>query len=266
MHVRTASKKNKNRASLSPRLAAYSVTAGAAMACAPNGQAAVQNITLSSFSVISGPSAVPPSLTFTTANYQQFNAGPFNLKFMGSLFYRVATSTTRATFGSARLSNDGGLAQFKVQLGQLALLNAGDAVTGGSFQINANAAFASIGGNDAGNFLPAANGAVTGYIALKNDVLGTDDVYGWLRVQVRANANGYPVSIKLVESQANPGVFGAYNTKSSIAADDFKIGTVNPIPEPSVVALSGLGLLALGAAGVREMRRRRSAAAESLAR
>jgi len=39
--------------------------------------------------------------------------------------------------------------------------------------------------------------------------------------------------------------------------DGLKTGQFNPVPEPSTAALSGLGLLSLGAAGVREMRRRR---------
>jgi len=46
----------------------------------------------------------------------------------------------------------------------------------------------------------------------------------------------------------------------SLNGQNIEAGQVSAIPEPASVA-SGLGLLALGAAGVREMRRRRQLAA-----
>jgi len=61
--------------------------------------------------------------------------------------------------------------------------------------------------------------------------------------------------VTLVDTNT-PGIYGAF----ALAGDGITAGEVSAIPEPSSVA-SGLGLLALGAVGVREMRRRRKVAA-----
>jgi len=53
-------------------------------------------------------------------------------------------------------------------------------------------------------------------------------------------------------------VDGAY----APVGEGLKTGHFNAVPEPSPVALGGLGLLALGAAGVREMRRCRLTSVE----
>lgn len=74
--------------------------------------------------------------------------------------------------------------------------------------------------------------------------------FGWFKVGVMLNA-GLPMGINFlsVEGGDQP-IFGAYG----LASDAIRAG----VPEPSTVALAGLGLLALGAAGVRELRRQKA--------
>jgi len=73
-----------------------------------------------------------------------------------------------------------------------------------------------------------------------------------LRLQVTEDSSRVPSGISLL---AVDGVTGAWNETPGGA---ITAGEVSAIPEPATVA-SGLALLALGAAGVREMRRRRLA-------
>jgi hypothetical protein len=78
--------------------------------------------------------------------------------------------------------------------------------------------------------------------------------YGWLRVKAPIGGG-----IALVTNEA--GVFGAVAPKGEILGAGET--TITPTPEPSVAALGGLALLACGAAGVREQRRRWLAAAKT---
>ena len=98
----------------------------------------------------------------------------------------------------------------------------------------------------------------SGYLAFK-----AGSYYGWLKVKVSLGGNNAPDEIQLVDN--GDGIYGAFDKISDTSADGFKVGSVatEPVPEPSVAAIGGLGLLALGAAGVRELRRRRKQEAKN---
>jgi hypothetical protein len=76
-------------------------------------------------------------------------------------------------------------------------------------------------------------------------------------VQLVNNADGDPVEISLIAKNGDPGVYGAFG----LASDDITAGEVAPAPspEPSSMIIGGLALLALGARGLKELRRRRQA-------
>ena len=95
----------------------------------------------------------------------------------------------------------------------------------------------------------------TGYVGFKFNN-GVHSYYGWLRVDVTGDGNGRPTSLSLVSED---GDVGAYALADSLGGQNIEAGQVSAIPEPTSMA-SGLALLALGAAGVREMRRRRTLA------
>lgn len=82
---------------------------------------------------------------------------------------------------------------------------------------------------------------------------GTHYDYGWLRLKVGSDARGRPLTIALVDNGDN--VVGAYRTDGQPI-----LAGISSIPEPASVA-GGLALLALGAVGIREWRRRRQPAA-----
>ncbi|HWA85909.1 MAG TPA: hypothetical protein VG710_06785 [Opitutus sp.] len=118
-----------------------------------------------------------------------------------------------------------------------------------------------LGGQHAtGKFIAPANGHVTGYLGFK--IGGANYYYGWLRVQVGADANGRPQSLTLEPVNGPDSPIGAYILSSDPNASLFGAGDYNAsaIPEPANVA-AGLALFALGAVGVRELRKRRQAAA-----
>jgi len=98
-----------------------------------------------------------------------------------------------------------------------------------------------------GNFISR-----SGYIAFQSG-----SYYGWLKVKVGLDSNGVPDKISLVDN--GDGIVGAFDKSSDVSADGFNVG-ITAVPEPSVATIGGLGLLALGAAGVREWRRRKAAA------
>ncbi|MEO6847591.1 MAG: PEP-CTERM sorting domain-containing protein [Chthoniobacterales bacterium] len=112
-------------------------------------------------------------------------------------------------------------------------------------------------GSARGSFVATgADAARTGYIALKAGT-GTTAKFAWLRARVQNTAAGIPGVFSFVAKAGDPTVFGAWILDSDPGADNFATGDVAAVPEPSTVALGGLGLLALGAAGMSEMRKRR---------
>jgi hypothetical protein len=110
---------------------------------------------------------------------------------------------------------------------------------------NNGVAFGTNSGGPNGSFNPATGGFVTGYAGFQ---AGSN--FGWLRIKVGRGGDGRPQSIELLAD--GDGIVGAFGDSSILA------GEVAQIPEPATVGI-GLGLLALGAAGVREHRRRKAA-------
>lgn len=90
----------------------------------------------------------------------------------------------------------------------------------------------------------------TGYFGFKINHSG-HDYYGWMRAQVDFSGP-VPSVISLIPKDGMSNVYGAYSDDQILLA-----GQTSSVPEPSTVALTGLSLLALGGAGLREMRKRR---------
>jgi hypothetical protein len=250
------------------RLVAYSATAGAALLAAPVADAAIQNINSLSLSLDLPQNGGYQSLSFDVGpfhgafnghrgTYKQmsyvpgsFNPGtppytaPGGTSFPGSpSFSNPGYSRTVGTnrYGRANLSGNiaGGLAS---------RLDRGIPFAGLAFSNNSHllASRSSYGGGT-GNFR-----GQSGYIAFQ-----TGSYYGWLKVKVGLDADGVPNQISLVDD--GNGIVGAFDKTSEALADGFNVGIV-AAPEPSIAAIAGLGLLAFGAVGVREMRRRKAAA------
>jgi hypothetical protein len=89
-----------------------------------------------------------------------------------------------------------------------------------------------------GGFNP--NPSDTGFLGM-SFTIGSDTHYAWLEVLVSLDGSGRPSDLQVLSA--------AYN---DVAGQDIAVGA---IPEPASVGV-GLGLLALGAAGVRRMRGR----------
>jgi len=107
------------------------------------------------------------------------------------------------------------------------------------------------GSQPEGNF-GAGNG--TGYVGFKFHA-SSKSYFGWLNVKVQFNGSDQPTIVSLIPKTGTTDVYGAY----APASDAITAGET-AVPEPSVNALCGLALLSLGAAGVRELRRRRAEA------
>ena len=97
-------------------------------------------------------------------------------------------------------------------------------------------------------------GSVNGILGVSFD-LGAGALFGWIKVHVTRTgpgAGGAPLSLTLVE-HAYEDVLGV-----AIGAGHDTSLTTTPVPEPASAGLAGLGLLALGAAGLRRMRKQRA--------
>lgn len=252
------------------------MAAGAALGATAAGHGQIVNLTASSFSPA-------PSLSFTLDNVNPGQVGsPFvsahiafhvnslgaSAIFKGTLNNHTFTNSKEA-WGRALIVGGSSLqlAHSNANVGNLALHASvkGRAFGSASVLLKTQSTGAleqnfKVGVKRAGSF----NAGATGYVGFRRaSFVSTSDsghpgshyYYGWLRVKVTADGNGRLNGIMFV-ADAN-GVFGAYNSAKDGAIN---VGDVAAIPEPSS-AVAGLGLLALGAAGVREFRRRRQAAA-----
>jgi hypothetical protein len=253
---------------LTRRLAAYSATAGAALLTMPVADAAIQNINNVSLSL-----DLPQN-----GGYQNFsfNVGPFQGAFNGNRGTYKQRSYVPGTYfpgsppytgasGTYFPSNPGfsnpghyttvrtnryGRANLAGNIagGFASRLDKGIPFAGLAFSNNSHLLASRSGsGGGTGNF-----GGQSGYIAFQ-----TGSYYGWLKVKVGLDSNGVPDQISLVDN--GDGIIGAFDKTSEVSADGFNVG-VTEAPEPSIAAIGGLGLLAFGAAGVREWRRRKAAA------
>jgi hypothetical protein len=237
------------------RLAAYSATAGAALLAAPVADATIQNIDSISLSLDLPQNGGYQSLSF--------DAGPFHGYFNGSrnandrvnyfpgTYYHPPTSTRPGYFdpghsttvayryGRASLAGyiAGGYYASRMDKG---IPFAGLSFAGGSHLLASRSYYGSAFGNFMGQ---------SGYLAFQ-----TGSYYGWLKVKVGLDADGVPNQLLLVDNGS--GIYGAFDKIDDAQADGFTVGAV-AVPEPSLMAIGGLGLLAFGAAGVRELRRRR---------
>lgn len=230
-----------SRARLASRLAAYSATASAVFA-AP-AQAAFHTIT-----TLPGSPFIP---TYGTGESNVITAGVFEIQFYGLRTLHDNWFTVRHPGASVRKSNR--------SIDRLALnvpLQAGNFAFGGVMALrvsstsNGNPYIASSGQWQA----PAPNGALTGYIGLKQLHSGYQ-YFGWLRVKILQDSGGNPMELSFLPSALDSSIYGAYDT----AGSGIKSGQISAVPEPTVSTLGGLALLSLGAVGLREHRRRRAA-------
>jgi len=252
---------------LMKRLALYSATAGAALLAAPGAEATIQNITTFSYDGGSSFGSTPPNDSNsggTNLNFTAATAG-HNAGFVGFLEVNNGNFGFDSGTGIARI---GGHVANHTFSGMASKLVFGASVMNRVFfNVNGEATLASrhlsssfgLGpgpGSSRGNFLPHGAGAtVTGYVGFKTNLRG-QTYYGWLRVKVSNDGSDFPFEVSLISKNGDPSVFGAYG----LASDNITAGeTALAAPEPSVAAIAGLGLLALGARGVREWRRRRAA-------
>lgn len=249
----------KNSKQWRSRLAAYSTTAVATLAAAPGAEAAIHDITDGTGGnlLVNDSHTTAPVLAFqnNTAG-MLITAGPLKVEFYGI--------NSPGGLASGKIeSHDAAFAGFNTHAGTRTISFAKDVplsaniAAEGPFN-NVRASYLFFQGNSRTpsanaefNPAPGAGAAKNGYLAFKA-TQGTHHYYGWLRVRVTDSAGKFPDEISLV---ADDGIYGAYG----LTSDDLKVGEVAPVPEPSSLELSGLGLLAMGAAGVRELRRKRRA-------
>jgi hypothetical protein len=250
-----------SRSQFNSKLLAYSATAGAALMVAPQAHATIHNIT--EFKINHGSyGTTPPSVgighvSFTGATpglIVGLNRGRFNVAFASGPSHRYNVDMQMAGTVSGHIAGTGLL---------ISNLGFGVRIAGKSFAGEniglADRSKQTFSGDvfyvHDGNFDPnGANAHDTGYIGFKTDLRG-HTYYGWLRVEVSNNGNGNPAAVTLVSKNGNPGVYGAFG----LASDNITTGEIAPVPEPSGMVIGGLGLLALGARGVKELRRRRQA-------
>jgi hypothetical protein len=248
------SERSRKLAFLTARLSGYSATAIASLLTAQAGHAAIHNIT--GFT-LDGTATGPLILNFQ--GQSSLATHTVGIDGLGTFQLSVKNnSNTGAVYamGNAHIMFSTGVAN----------LPAGAAISGRNFNA-ARQVFALYSQRSSlrrGNFLPL-GGATnsSGYLDFRAKV-GSHTYVGWLHPGVEALERGnFADQVSLLAQDSNPRIFGAYELIGDVTPA-FTNGTIASAPEPSISTLSGLDLLALGAAGVREMRRRRSAAGSGL--
>lgn len=270
------------RSSLSTRLAAYSATAGAAMLTAPAANAAVQNITsfpTTVFNFSGDSSSVNQAFShgeFTGTNgthkQMQYVPGfttpgiPFRPPMPGHFTGTKNSHYIPGTPGSPGMPG----MHFPGHSMTVATFHHGKALginlagaEGSVNRLSKGAAFSGLKFYNTHQVLasrPTGNAPIRGLFASNSGYIAFKDgsYYGWLKVRVGKNTGGAPDAISFLTN--GNGDFGALDKTSNSGADGFTVGTVAPVPEPSAFTIAGLGLLALGAQGLRELRRRRQTA------
>jgi hypothetical protein len=230
-----------SRVGLNYKLLGYSTTAGAALLLAPAAHAQqTYNITL--FNENGGAfSASPPTFSGADADFSaeaSVGGSVFKVEFELDHAGGFASIAVNARGGGGIVSAGG----YPVNLGRKSIVGTHTFGNGGEL------AFRTVDGFSGGNFRAHGNSAVaSGYLGFKT----SHGHNGWLKLQVTNDGSGSPLSVTFVKG--DDGLYG------QIGGPGVETDGVSAIPEPADVA-SGLGLLALGAVGVREMRRRRKVA------
>jgi hypothetical protein len=201
---------------------AYATAAGAALAMSTNASAQIVTMT--------------PDLTVSKNGEAQFNIG-------GDIGFLGASSTVS---GGTRTANVGinagsGKLHFKLSTGgQVKRYMSHNAiVAAGGERSDADLFFKSKSRYDSTHFGNFGPGDSAGFVGFEN-ALGD---LGWLKVKVTIDGAGFPTQLELIS--------WAYN---SVPGGGIQAGQTSSTPEPGTAALS---LLALGAAGILALRKRR---------
>jgi PEP-CTERM motif len=229
------------------RLPAYMVAAGAVISVTSS-EAAIRTITLDN---LGKGNSLTLEEDITDGGSVTIDAGPFSTEIFG-VHQKIDQQTFidlvgLGTTGSELIGN----MQFLGSNYIASKLVFGDALPG-SLPANGVNFFNKSNGFSGGNFMPEVNGStMDGYVGFQH----TNGSYvGWLKVSISTwESTGQSKTFSIVAN--SDGVYGAYG----LLSDGLTVGQVSSIPEPATMA-SGLGLLALGAAGLREHRRRRTRA------
>ena len=243
--MRKNSRLEQNSSDWKVRLASYSATAGAALLIMAPATSEAEGVRL---------------ITSANLNWNTFPVGPTNppiltipdtgigrVTFDGGIVGYFQGNKGGVNSNNASLQGAGAVALFASAHGALINFNAGEALGGATTTAGALGRLVTSGNGGnvyLGHFTP---GHPTGYVGFN---LGGPGSLGWLRVRVTWDA-GNPTTISLVPKVGTTDIYGAFGPSDIIP-------TAGAVPEPSTTALTGLGLLAIGAAGIRELRRRRA--------
>lgn len=235
---------------LDSSLSRYAVAASAALSATLGAEAAITNLTFA------GGFTLSSSNSSGSFNFQQLG---IEINFSGNRFFSSNPGFTFFTGPSSSIPiySPG----FSFYSGRISAEGANVAFFGGQSPINlalgdpfngfgANNQLGTLirtsaGGIGDGNFTYGA----PGYLGFRANV-GTQTVVGWLRIGIGLSGlSGLtPVSFNVIAD--SDGIVGAF----APLAEGINAGDVaTPIPEPAAAAF-GLGLLALGAAGLRRRR------------
>lgn len=234
----------KNSFQLDASLGRYAVAAGAALSASLNADAAITNLTSTGGFTLDG-----------TVDYGAFNFSDsgIEINFSGyrSFFYSPGSPGTFTTSGAYSPGSPG----FSSQSGQIwasgtninfLKLDLGQNIAGFGAYFNNLTLFSTFSGNGGGPLSPAPGGNAQGYLAFNANV-GGENMVGWLRVSIGRGLDNRPSSFDVIADGS--GFVGAF----APASEGLSVGDLAAIPEPASAA-AGLGLLALGAAGLRRRR------------